>query len=94
MSRDTVRARSDSGAPFLHGPPVGEGNGGEKMVLTAVDPDGGYHGSGFEELATSRRNLPHRGQLVNDKVPNVLRNVPCDRCRHELGVRVEDVEYT
>jgi len=75
VSGNPVGAGSDYGAPFLHGLPVREGDGGEEVVLAAIDQDGGYQGSGFEELATPHIILPPRGQLVNDKVPNVLRNV-------------------
>jgi len=37
--------------------------------------------------------IPQRGQLVNDKVQDVWRNVHRDTRRIE-GVLVEDVEYT
>jgi len=81
MSGNPLRTGFDSGAPFLHGPPLREDNGGEEVVLAAIDPGGGHQRSGSEELATSHIKLIHRGQLVNDKVPNLLWNVHRAWCR-------------
>ena len=56
VSGNPVEAGSNSGAPFLHGSPAKEGDGGEEVVLAATDPGGGYQGSGFE---ISHRIIDH-----------------------------------
>ena len=82
MPQNPIRTGDDSGAPFLHGLPVGEGDGGEEVVLAAIDPDGGHQRSSLEVPAAmcTRR---HQGQLVNDKVNDVSGDV------HRAGCRVQ-----
>jgi len=63
MSGNPVRARSDSGAPLLHELPAREGDGGERVALAAIDPDGGYQRTCSEELVKSHMILPGLGQL-------------------------------
>ena len=90
MSGNPTRIGPDAGAPFLHGPPTRlEGDGREEVVLGAIDPGGGYQRSGSEKPAM----ILHLGQLVNDKVPNVLWNVHRGRFRI-VGVHVRNAKRT
>ena len=54
MPGNPFGAGSDSGALFLQGYPVEEGDDGEDVVLAAIYPDGGYERCGSEVPATLR----------------------------------------
>ena len=67
-----------------------EHDGGEEVALTATDPGSGYQRNGLEISATLATR-DHGGQLVNDKVNDVLGNVHYAECRI-VGVHLRDMK--
>jgi len=79
MPRNSVRVRFDPGAPPIDLLATVEFEGGEKVMLTAIDPGSGYQRSGLEVTVPPVAFRQQR-ELVNDEVGDVLGGA------HRVGV--------